>query len=125
MLGVDDTKRLLDTEIAAEQVAEAKHYLIELDRKQNQLREAKRKLLKEKPAEPTWLLCSASTFVLCELSDEDTIKYLDWQLHKSERDIEEARTVLKMKVAELAHLEGPDSALAHLYEGFDLKSHNR
>lgn len=126
-LGVDDTKRMVDSEISADQVAEGRHYLIELDRKQNQLREARRKLLKTRPDADgdIWMLCSASTFVSCELSHKDTVKYLDWQLHENELAIEAARTDLMEKVTELAMLEGPDSALAHLHEGFGLTAHNK
>lgn len=124
MLRIDDTKQMVDAELAAEQVAEARHYLIELDRKQNQLREAKRKL-KVCPEEDVWMLCSASTFVSCELSHEDTVRYLDWQLRNNETAIVQARSDLKEKVAALAALEGPDSALALLYEGFDLKPHHQ
>ncbi|CAD2217655.1 p53 and DNA damage-regulated protein 1 [Angomonas deanei] len=109
--------------MAAEEVAEAKHYLVELDRRQNQLREAKRAIMKmqEPRREELYLLCSGSTFVSCELDKNDTITYLSWKMQQGESDIEAAREDLKEKVAALARLEGPDSALATLYQGFDLK----
>lgn len=108
-------------EVAAEQVSEAKQYLIDLDRRKNQYREARRKIINTQPEEDLWILSGGSTFVSCELGHSDTIKYFDWRLQQCENEIEAARDDLKEKVASLAELEGPDSALARLYEGFDLK----
>ncbi|CCW63161.1 unnamed protein product [Phytomonas sp. EM1] len=118
----DIPREEIDLEFAIDQVSEARFYLIELDRRQNQIREAKRHLLKHKPdMEDVWMLCSGSTFVSCDLSHASSIKYLEWEQHEVEALIEEARDNLKRKVAALAELEGPDSALKHLHEGFDLK----
>lgn len=100
---------------------EAKHYLVELDRRQNQFRTAKRALIKvSEPVEPLWLLSGASTFVASDLSTPDTIEYLTRRMQDGEREIATARDELKRKVAALAQLESPDSALAQLYKGFDL-----
>ncbi|KAG5469087.1 hypothetical protein GH5_02372 [Leishmania sp. Ghana 2012 LV757] len=108
-------------EIAAEEVTEAKQYLIDLDRRKNQYREAQRKILSAPPEEDLWILSGGSTFVSCELSYSDTLKYFEWRLQQCDNEIEEAREDLKLKVAALAELEGADSALARLYEGFELK----
>ncbi|EPY24254.1 p53 and DNA damage-regulated protein 1 [Strigomonas culicis] len=118
----DETTIATNVEVAAEQVSEAKGYLVELDRRQNQFREAKRKIMNTGPFEENlWVLCSGSTFVSCELDQSDTIKYFDWRMRCGEDDIEAGREDLKQKVANLAELEGPDSALAELYKGFNLK----
>lgn len=109
-------------EVAAEQVTEAKHLLVELDRRKNQYREAQRKILNNRPEEDLWVLSGGSTFVSCELSHADTLKYFEWRLQQCDNEIEEAREDLKLKVAALAELEGPDSALNRLYEGFSLKA---
>lgn len=108
-------------EIAAEQVTEAKHYLVELDRRKNQYREAQRKILAARPEEEPWILSGGSTFVSCELSHSDTLKFFEWRLQQCDNEIEAARDDLTLRVAALAELEGADSALARLYEGFDLK----
>ncbi|CBZ29968.1 conserved hypothetical protein [Leishmania mexicana MHOM/GT/2001/U1103] len=110
-----------DIEIAAEEVTEAKQYLVDLDRRKNQYREAQRKILTTRPEEDLWILSGGSTFVSCELSHSGTLKYFEWRLQQCDNEIERAREDLKLKVAALAELEGPDSALARLYEGFDLK----
>ncbi|CCW66250.1 unnamed protein product [Phytomonas sp. Hart1] len=116
------SKEQIDLECAVDQVSEARFYLIELDRRQNQIREAKRHIFKHKPdMEDVWMLCSGSTFVSCDLPHASTIKYLEWEQREVESLIEEARDDLKRKVAALVELEGPDSALRHLHEGFNLK----
>ncbi|KAK7202012.1 hypothetical protein NESM_000269500 [Novymonas esmeraldas] len=108
-------------EVAAGEVTEAKQYLVDLDRRKNQYREAQRKVLATRPQDDLWVLSGGSTFVSCELSHTDTLKYFEWRLQQCDNEIEEAREDLKQKVAALAALEGADSALARLYEGFDLK----
>ncbi|AAQ15630.1 uncharacterized protein TEOVI_000298900 [Trypanosoma equiperdum] len=107
-------------ESAAEEVAEAKQYLIKLDRRQHQLKEASRALKKTPVLGDVWLLCSGGVFVRSELKYEDTLRYLSWKMGAGERDIEDCRDALKRKVAYLAELEGPDNAIAKLYEGFEL-----
>lgn len=116
-----DSSRLAEIELAVQEISEGKHYLIELDRRQNQYREARRELLKHSPDEDVYILCNGSTFVLNEAGNTAAILFFDQKLKESEGEIEAARSNLKKKVAELAALEGPDSALAELYKGFDLK----
>lgn len=118
----DTTAERTNIEVAAEQVTEAKHFLVELDRRKNQYREAQRKVLHTRPEEDLWVLSGGATFVRCELSHSDTLKYFEWRLQQCDAEIEEAREDLKLKVAALAQLEGPDSALNRLYDGFDLKA---
>ncbi|AIO01465.1 hypothetical protein LPMP_331730 [Leishmania panamensis] len=117
----DRNTERINIEVAAEEVTEAKQYLIDLDRRKNQYREAQRKIITKRPEEDLWILSGGSTFVSCELSHSDTLKYFEWRLQQCDNEIEEAREDLKLKVAALAELEGADSALARLYEGFDLK----
>lgn len=116
-----ESSLLAEIELAAQEIAEGKHYLIELDRRQNQYREARRELLKRIPDEDVYFLCNGSTFVLNEAGNTAGILFFDQKLKESETEIEAARNSLKRKVAELAALEGPDSALEELYKGFNLK----
>ncbi|KEG09125.1 p53 and DNA damage-regulated protein 1 [Trypanosoma grayi] len=107
---------------AAEDVAETKQYLIDLDRRQNQFREARRALQKNGAGEEVWLLCSGKVFVKSELRHGGVLNYLSWKLNGGEKEIERSREELKSKVAYLAELEGPDQPLSHLYKGFELQS---
>jgi hypothetical protein len=70
-------------------------------------------------AAPQWLLTVGGTFVRTTVGVARTKLELDVQeLHEA---ISEARDELKASVCEVARLEGPDSALARLHTGFDLK----
>lgn len=120
---MDEMGTQMELELALEQVVEAKQYLVDLDRRSNQLREAQRRL-KTDPRlteENPWILCSGSTFVSSDLNYGETRRYFEWQQRHVKEEIELARASLKEKVLTLAQLEGPDSALAHLNEGFELR----
>lgn len=117
----EDENVLKEIEIVSQEITEGKHYLIELDRRQNQYREARRKLIKSSIDEDVYILCNGSTFVKSEVGTPKTILFFDEKLRNGESEILKAREALKQKVAQLARLEGPNSALAELYQGFDLK----
>lgn len=117
----NDSLPSAEIELVTQEIAEGKHYLIELDRRQNQYREARRVLLKQKTDEDTFILCNGSTFVRNEIGIAGAVLFFDEKIKESEKEIEAARLSLKKNVAELAALEGPDSALAQLYKGFGLK----
>lgn len=68
----------------------------------------------------TWLQCNGGTFV--KFSEAAALQRLEVDQKETLRSIDEARDALKDAVAELARLEGPDSALAKLNQGFDLKA---
>lgn len=67
---------------------------------------------------PMWLLCSGGVFIRTNQSKAYD-KLLKLQ-HETHQQIEETRHELKTLVAELAQLEGVDSALARANEGFGL-----
>ncbi|RNF13158.1 p53 and DNA damage-regulated protein 1 [Trypanosoma conorhini] len=117
-----DATHTARVELAAEGVAEAKQYLVDLDRRQHQYREATRVLRKSEVIEDTWLLCSGRVFVKSNLKPKGTLNYLTWKLSAGEKEIENGREELKAKVASLAELEGPDEALSKLFRGFELKA---
>lgn len=118
----DPSERLTEIELVTQEIAEGKHYLVELDRRQNQWREARRRLLKHDPKENVYVLCSAGTFVQSEIGTAQTAQFFEERMKIGEQEIAAARESLKKKVAHLATLEGPDSAIAELYKGFDLKN---
>lgn len=113
-------ENLIQIELITQEIVEGKHYLIELDRRQNQYREARRRLLKNPMDDDLYILCNGSVFVRSDCGTEKTIAYFDGKLEQGKAEIEAARNDLKLKVARLAQLEGPASALAELYKGFDL-----
>ncbi|RNE99508.1 p53 and DNA damage-regulated protein 1 [Trypanosoma rangeli] len=117
-----DATRTARLEHAAEEVAEAKQYLVALDRRQHQYREATRVLRKSREADDVWLLCSGRVFVKSNLRPKGTLNYLFWKLYTGEKEIENGREELKAKVAFLAELEGPDQTISKYFQGFELKS---
>jgi hypothetical protein len=152
MLAEDDSvRRAAQIEATADAVLEGKQLLIDLDRRSNATREARNALRKQatKAAEAigpsavplsltakpsvsahgrpddeqkrgVFLLCNGGTFVRF---DRDTaMRRLEEDQRETIRSIDEARDALKDAVAELARLEGPDSALAKLNQGFNLKA---
>ena len=70
-----------------------------------------------------FLLCNGGTFV--QFQKKNALVQLEQDQKDTARSVEEARDALKEAVAELARLEGPDSALAKLHAGFDLKAQSR
>lgn len=70
-----------------------------------------------------FLLCNGGTFV--QYSKKESLERLAQDQNNTAISVDEARDALKEAVAELARLEGPDSALAKLHAGFDLKSFNK
>ncbi|ESL11473.1 hypothetical protein TRSC58_00775 [Trypanosoma rangeli SC58] len=117
-----DATRTARLEHAAEEVAEAKQYLVALDRRQHQYREATRVLGKTRDTDDVWLLCSGRVFVKSNLRLKGTLNYLFWKLHTGEKEIENGHEELKAKVASLAELEGPDQTISKFFKGFELKS---
>ncbi|KAH9578416.1 hypothetical protein LSM04_007162 [Trypanosoma melophagium] len=121
-----DTNATLAAQLenAAEEVAEAKQYLTDLDRRQNQYREGSRVIKSKLYSEDLWLFCCGKVFVKSCLEPKLTLEFLSWRLDAGAKEIECARDDLKRKVAYLAELEGPDSALTQKLKGFELKAAN-
>ncbi|ORC90664.1 p53 and DNA damage-regulated protein 1 [Trypanosoma theileri] len=111
-------------ENAAEEVAEAKQYLTDLDRRQNQYREGSRVIKNKQYSEDLWLLCSGRVFVKSCLEPKHTLDFLSWRLDAGAKEIERARDDLKRKIAYLAELEGSEATLAQMLKGFELKPVN-
>jgi hypothetical protein len=68
---------------------------------------------------PVWVLCAGGVFV--RAPRRAALRHLGETRAETTEMIEAARQELKAAVAEVARLEGPDSALARLHTGFDLK----
>eukprot|EP00744_Colponema_vietnamica_P022808 GILI01032851.1.p1 GENE.GILI01032851.1~~GILI01032851.1.p1 ORF type:complete len:186 (-),score=34.89 GILI01032851.1:149-706(-) len=68
--------------------------------------------------QPMWLLCSGGTFIRTNQTRAYD-KLLKTQ-HETHQQVEDTRQELKVMVADLARLEGVDSALARANEGFGL-----
>ncbi|EAN84086.1 hypothetical protein C3747_58g1212c [Trypanosoma cruzi] len=117
-----DATRGAVLEHTVEEIAEAKQYLIDLDQRQHQYREAKRVLRNYNASDDVWLLCSGRVFVKSNLGHKRTVTYLSWKISTGEKEIKNGREELKAKVAFLAELEGPDQALSKLLKGFELRS---
>lgn len=132
-----------ELERAGEAVIEAKQLLVDLDRRANQFREASRaignsynfrddaahaaskssheEVSRNRAAgrKPLYVLCAGATFVKGTVSSVS--QYLRDDQRKTKDAIENARSELKQRVVELAELEGPDSAIARLNAGFELR----
>jgi hypothetical protein len=129
----DETlKRMSDLENAAEDVEHQKRLLVELDRRSNMLREGARALKDEVAASKNpkltakrevWLLSSGGVFL--RTTGADAIVHMSEDTRRTKDMVEEGRDELKRRVCGLAELEGPDSALHHLYQGFDLHPVNK
>ena len=65
-----------------------------------------------------WLLCSGGHFLLAPIAVANAV--VREELKELSAAKEEAHATLKESVAELAHLEGPESALHRLHQGFQL-----
>eukprot|EP00758_Cryptobia_borreli_P004375 Tbor_TRINITY_DN433_c0_g1::TRINITY_DN433_c0_g1_i2::g.3187::m.3187 len=74
---------------------------------------------KKRDSEKMWLLCSGGVFM--ETSKSAAMKKLLKDQYNTDQLIDATRDDLKRLVVELAHHEGPDSALARLNKGFELK----
>jgi hypothetical protein len=68
---------------------------------------------------PVWVLCAGGVFV--RAPRRAALRHLEETRAETTEMIEAARQELKAAVAEVARIEGPDSALARLHTGFDLK----
>lgn len=119
-MDIDDAaKRSAELENAAEAVHHAKLLLVDLDRRQNMNREGTR-VLKGKPRHDNfWVLCPGGVFL--QGSQPSVFSLLEAESEKFKSEIEIAREALKTRVVELARLEGPDSALEKLSQGFQLR----
>ena len=129
-------KRMAELELAAEDVEVQKQLLVDLDRRSNLLREGARALKDRESSSasdvvgippgrrPIWLLSSGGG-VFLRTTEAEARVVMDEDAKKTRSDIEDARDELKRRVCLLAELEGPDSALHRLYQGFDLKPVNR
>jgi hypothetical protein len=127
-------KRMAELEAAAEDVEHQKRLLVDLDRRANLLREGSR-ALKDRAAVPLprgkiptskqkiWLLSAGGAFI--RTTEGEALVRMEQDRQKTTVDVEDAREELKRRVVLLAHLEGPDSALSKLYQGFDLKPMNK
>ena len=113
-----------DLELVAEAVHHSKEYLVALDRRLNQTREGLRNLTSNSQNihddSPVWLLCPGGIFVQAKTS-RAAMKQLEGEMGRTAKQIEAEREKLKGLVVELARLEGPDSALARLHQGFSLR----
>lgn len=80
-------------------------------------------LVRRGGAQTQWLFSSAGFFV------KTTVRAATTKLELEQRELKdaitEARDELKAAVCDVARLEGPDSAIARLNKGFDLKPVNK
>lgn len=112
-------KRSAEIENAVESIEHGKQLLIDLDRRLNMNREGSRALRQQSSKKKIWVLCPGGVFV--QGSKDAVLAHLDSDTNETRRRVEVTRDELKVRVVELAHLEGPDSALQRLNMGFELK----
>jgi hypothetical protein len=114
-------RRSTEVELAAEAVHHSNAHLVALDRRLNQTREGIRAIKKgDCGAGGVWVLCPGGVFVLAP-SSAKAMEHLEADMALVGQHIQAERETLKSHVVELARLEGPDSALATLNQGFHLR----